>query len=561
MAESDMTSSKLVFIDIDGTLADENHIVPESAKTACARAQANGHKLFICTGRSAPKIERNILDLGFDGVVSVAGAQANIGSELLFQHLVSPEAIDAAMAYFAEHHIESYQWQGADGMYISEGYRRHLESKGKTWNRGEFARFWHLLDEVEVPAGSTLGHTIHVSKGSYFTGPEPDVSFENTQHDLAPWFELVHGSYDKISPNNGELLINDRQRHRRTRRGFLAWLCHRRHHRHRRLRQRHRHAQSRRHIRGHGQRHPRHPGLLRHHYHRHPRQRSSQRLQDIGAGVTSAKSLPVAIAQFTVAEEPERNLEILDGFARDAAAGGAKLLVLPEGLIARRGDDDSYAAAHAQPLDGPFVDGLRRISAQRHIVLMGTVHVAPEQGTERDADSRVSNTFLVIRDGEIIAEYRKLHLYDAFSARESDVVLPGDALPPIVDIDGWKIGVMTCYDVRFPETARSLAVRGADAIVVSAAWVRGPLKEQHWKLLTAARALENTCYVLACSEVSSRNIGCSRIIDPMGEVVAEAGDEGAELIATGLSRECLASARQIMPVLQNRRFADPQLRD
>ena len=86
--------------------------------------------------------------------------------------------------------------------------------------------------------------------------------------------------------------------------------------------------------------------------------------------MTSAKSLPVAIAQFTVAEEPERNLEILDGFARDAAAGGAKLLVLPEGLIARRGDDDSYAAAHAQPLDGPFVDGLRRISAQRHIVLM-----------------------------------------------------------------------------------------------------------------------------------------------------------------------------------------------
>lgn len=85
----------------------------------------------------------------------------------------------------------------------------------------------------------------------------------------------------------------------------------------------------------------------------------------------SAKSLPVAVAQFTVAEEPERNLEIIDGFARDAAAGGAKLLVLPEGLIARRGDDDSYAAAHAQPLDGPFVDGLRRISAQRHICADG----------------------------------------------------------------------------------------------------------------------------------------------------------------------------------------------
>lgn len=277
--------------------------------------------------------------------------------------------------------------------------------------------------------------------------------------------------------------------------------------------------------------------------------------------MTSAKSLPVAIAKFTVAEEPERNLEIIDGFARDAAAGGAKLLALPEGLIARRGDDDSYAAAHAQPLDGPFVDGLRRISAQRHIVLMGTVHVAPEQVTERDADSRVSNTFLVIRDGEIIAEYRKLHLYDAFAARESDVVLPGDALPPIVDIDGWKIGVMTCYDVRFPETARSLAVRGADVIVVSAAWVRGALKEQHWKLLNAARALENTCYVLACSEASSRNIGCSRIINPMGEIVASADDEGVGLIVAELNRESLESTCRILPVLQNRRFADPQLRD
>nr|WP_217625232.1 HAD family hydrolase [Bifidobacterium felsineum] len=203
-----MTTSKLVFIDIDGTLADENHVVPESAQAACHEAQRNGHKLFICTGRSMPKIERSILDLGFDGVVSVAGAQANVGDTLLFQHLVPAEAVDAAMEYFKLHHIESYQWQGADGMYISEGYRRHLESKGKAFNRGEFAKFWHLIDEVEVPFGSTLGETIKVSKGSYFTGPDPDVTFEQTKRDLSPWFETVHGSYDKISPNNGELLIN-----------------------------------------------------------------------------------------------------------------------------------------------------------------------------------------------------------------------------------------------------------------------------------------------------------------------------------------------------------------
>ncbi|MBW3090137.1 nitrilase-related carbon-nitrogen hydrolase [Bifidobacterium miconisargentati] len=279
--------------------------------------------------------------------------------------------------------------------------------------------------------------------------------------------------------------------------------------------------------------------------------------------------LPVAIAQFTVAREPERNLEMIDAFARDAASGGARMLVLPEGLIARDGDDDSFAAAHAQPIDGPFVTGLRRISSARHIVLMGTVHVVPsgqktvwdEAGVNSAAgvDRRVSNMFLVIRDGEIVATYRKLHLYDAFAARESDVVLPGRKLPPVVTIDGWHIGVMTCYDVRFPETARSLAVRGADAIVVSAAWVRGPHKEYHWSLLTAARAVENTCYVLACSEVSKRNIGCSRIIDPMGAVITETDETHAGLIAATLDRNRLDSVRQALPVLENRRFADPQL--
>ncbi|OZG58462.1 hydrolase [Bifidobacterium tissieri] len=296
--------------------------------------------------------------------------------------------------------------------------------------------------------------------------------------------------------------------------------------------------------------------------------------------------LAVAVAQFTVAQDPDRNLEIIDGFAGDAAARSARLLVLPEGLIARDGDDDGFAAAHAQPLDGSFVRGLRRISAERGIALMGTVHAleapdvkadgsaenagdvgsgddqAQELGQEplRARSPRVSNMFLVIRDGEIIASYRKLHLYDAFAARESDVVRPGTELPPIVDIDGWKIGVMTCYDVRFPETARSLAVRGADAIVVSAAWVRGAAKEYHWSLMTAARAVENTCYVLACSEVSKRNIGCSRIIGPLGEVIAQAGDSEAEMITATLDRAALADARRTLPVLDNRRFADPVLR-
>lgn len=178
-------SSKLVFLDIDGTLADERHEVPISAQEACKAARSRGHKLFICTGRSMPKIERGILDLGFDGVISVAGAQADVNGRVLFRHDIAPEAIDAATAYFERHGIENYQWQGADGMYISRGYARHLESKGSAvWKNGQFARYWHLIDDIAVPDGSALGHVIHASKGSYFSGADPDVSFDDVSRDL-----------------------------------------------------------------------------------------------------------------------------------------------------------------------------------------------------------------------------------------------------------------------------------------------------------------------------------------------------------------------------------------
>ncbi|NEG96933.1 hydrolase [Bifidobacterium sp. SMB2] len=286
--------------------------------------------------------------------------------------------------------------------------------------------------------------------------------------------------------------------------------------------------------------------------------------------------LTVAVAQFTVGPEPDANLVAIRGYARQAADEGARLLALPEGLIARNGGDGAFVANRAQPLDGPFVTGLRRISRETGVTLMGTVHERPSAGNasgtvvEPDEatagrthgtgdDSRVANTFLVVRNGDIIATYRKLHLYDAFAEKESDTVLPGDALPPVVDVDGWKIGVMTCYDVRFPETARSLAVRGADAIVVSAAWVRGALKERHWALMAAARAVENTCYVLACSEVSGQNIGLSRVVDPLGEVLANAGAQPG-MITAKLDKGVLASVRQSLPVLANRRFGDPTLR-
>ena len=169
------TGSKLVFIDIDGTLADENPRRARVGKNRRVRTSPGQrpqalhlHRAIRAENRTQhprPRFRRR----GFRGRrTGEYRRQAAVPAPR-----IAPEAVDAAMAVFCRSTISrATSGRVRTACTSREGYRRHLESKGKTWNRGEFARFWHLLDEVEVPAGSTLGHTIRVSKGSYFTSPE-----------------------------------------------------------------------------------------------------------------------------------------------------------------------------------------------------------------------------------------------------------------------------------------------------------------------------------------------------------------------------------------------------
>ncbi|MCQ9156230.1 deaminated glutathione amidase [Acidomonas methanolica] len=260
--------------------------------------------------------------------------------------------------------------------------------------------------------------------------------------------------------------------------------------------------------------------------------------------------MKVALGQFAVAPDwTDNQRTCLDLIAR-AKAEAADLLVLPEGVLAQDINNPEIMPRTAQPLDGPFMTQL--VAAARGIAVMGCVNVP-------DGEGRFHNTLFILRDGAIAASYRKLHLYDAFSARESERTAPGDTLPPVVEIAGMKVGVMTCYDLRFPELARALAVGGAEVIVTPAAWFRGPNKERHWEVLNVARALENTCYVVAVGECGSRNIGQSMVVDPLGVIALSLGEAPGLGFAT-LARERLAHARAILPVLDNRRFADPVLK-
>lgn len=261
--------------------------------------------------------------------------------------------------------------------------------------------------------------------------------------------------------------------------------------------------------------------------------------------------MKVALGQFAVSKVWQENSDICVDLIRRAGEGGADLLVLPEGVLARDIADPDIVLKTAQPLDGPFMTQLLAASSKSGLTIMMCIHV-PTGG------QRVFNNLVTIRRGEIVSQYRKLHLYDAFAAKESTNVQPGSVIPELIEVAGLKLGLMTCYDLRFPELARRHAVDGADVLILPAAWVKGPGKEAHWDVLVTARALENTCYIVAVGECGERNIGASMVVDPLGVAVVRAGEARA-LIFADIEPKRISHARSVLPVLANRRFARPEL--
>ncbi|WP_241575412.1 deaminated glutathione amidase [Rosenbergiella nectarea] len=257
--------------------------------------------------------------------------------------------------------------------------------------------------------------------------------------------------------------------------------------------------------------------------------------------------MKVAVGQWPVKREWQHNAAQISEFMRSAEQQGAELLVLPEAVLARDNDQSHWVIEAAQPLDGPFVTQLLAVSQSLSITTILTLHVPAAEGKAR-------NVLIVLQGGEIVLTYDKIHLYDAFTVRESDNVVAGKHLPPLVKIGEFTLGVMTCYDLRFPEMARALARQGADLLILPAAWLKGANKELHWELLTRARALENTCYLIAAGECGPKNIGHSMVVDPLGLVIAQAG-ERTQLLYSEIEKDHIDMVRQQLPVLANCRLS------
>lgn len=263
-------------------------------------------------------------------------------------------------------------------------------------------------------------------------------------------------------------------------------------------------------------------------------------------------TLTIAAAQFAPVDDPDANLETVRAAAVDAADRGAALLVTPEYTSYFTADIDDRFVAAAQPLDGPFVTGLQEIARSTGIALVVGVAEAAEVA------DRFRNTLVaVLPDGSIGAAYRKVHLYDAFGSRESDRIESGDpAQLPVFDLGGIRIGLETCYDLRFPEVTRRLAATehgAADVVVLPAEWVRGPGKEHHWRTLLTARAIENTVWVVGVGQTPPVGIGGSVVLDPSGVAVAASGAVPGTLVAT-VDTAVTDAVRRTNPSLSLRRY-------
>jgi predicted amidohydrolase len=270
-----------------------------------------------------------------------------------------------------------------------------------------------------------------------------------------------------------------------------------------------------------------------------------------------ADLLRVACVQLNASESKADNIERAGLLVARAAATGADLIVLPEKWNGIGPPD--FLRANAESLeDGETVDAMRSWARDHKVTIVGGSIAERREGRDK-----LSNTSIVFDpDGEIAAVYRKIHMFDVEVGgqvyRESESEEPGEEASRVIDVEGWKLGMTVCYDLRFPELYRILAVEGAEIITVPAAFTLFTGKD-HWELLLRARAVENQCYIVAPNQWGTHldgkaSYGRSMIVDPWGVVLAQAPDEDGIIVAE-LERARMDGIRRALPSLANRQPA------
>jgi predicted amidohydrolase len=264
------------------------------------------------------------------------------------------------------------------------------------------------------------------------------------------------------------------------------------------------------------------------------------------------KKFKAAIVQMKSSVDKELNLVHSLKLINEAAKKKARLICFPEFQMAYSPPEQKSESLHkiAEKITGNFVSTLSNSAKQNRVNIVATLY---EIINTNDKSHKVFDTGVIINElGKLQSIYRKVHLYDALGFKESKKLLAGSIIEKPSKTSVGKLGLLICYDMRFPEISRILTVNGANILVSPSAWVAGFMKREHWEIMVRARAIENGVYVLAPNQVGNIYCGHSMAIDPFGSTIIDMENrEGIEFIDIDSSK--IDTTRRTLPLLMNRR--------
>lgn len=264
------------------------------------------------------------------------------------------------------------------------------------------------------------------------------------------------------------------------------------------------------------------------------------------------KKFKAAIVQMKSSVDKELNLAHSLKLINEASKKKARLICFPEFQMAYSPPEQKSESLHkiAEKITGNFVSTLSNSAKQNRITVIATLY---EIINTNDKNHKVFDTGVIINElGKLQTIYRKVHLYDALGFKESKKLLAGSIIEKPSKTSVGKLGLLICYDMRFPEISRILTVNGANILVSPSAWVAGFMKREHWEIMVRARAIENGVYVLAPNQVGNIYCGHSMAVDPFGATIVDMENrEGIEFINIDCSK--IDTTRRTLPLLTNRR--------
>ena len=259
--------------------------------------------------------------------------------------------------------------------------------------------------------------------------------------------------------------------------------------------------------------------------------------------------MKVALVQFKASVNKEENLKKIISYISKASSKKALLCAFPEFMMfyTKSSQTSKELASLSETINGNFISSISKAAKENRIQVVGSFYEKSKK------NNRVYDTsFVIDNSGKVISTYRKIHLYDALGFKESDKMIPGSKITKPIGTSIGKIGMMICYDLRFPEMSRALALAGSEVLIVPSAWVKGPMKEEHWITINKTRAIENGCYVIAPDQVGNIYCGRSLVVDPYGKVLVDMKKKQG-IIFVDIDLKKVKEIRKVLPLLKNRR--------